>query len=142
MNLVDVANFYQYHDDGETDLGPTIATLSLGGEAEMLIRMKEKYFSSKRFNVNLQDANMDIVPGCQMYEDRMKLRSAYASRDPEEIRVALGLFKKRLATEDRTKLARPCLTLNLRHGDMVVMHGAGTQKFFEVSLFHKPVSQV
>ena len=34
----------KYHDDGEKDLEPRIATLSLGGGATMLLRIKTKYF--------------------------------------------------------------------------------------------------
>ena len=102
----------------------------------MTIRMKEKYFSIKRFNLNVQDPNIDVVPGCQMYEERAQLKRAYANQDNEEIEAAMTTLKKGIATEDRTRLARPCLTMTLRHGDMVVMHGAGTQKYFEVSLFH------
>ena len=32
----------QYHDDGEKELGPTVATLSLGGDATMMFRPKAK----------------------------------------------------------------------------------------------------
>ncbi len=35
-------NSIGYHDDGEKDLGPTIATLSLGAQAEMMLRPKSK----------------------------------------------------------------------------------------------------
>ncbi|KAL1296645.1 hypothetical protein AAFC00_000128 [Neodothiora populina] len=34
----------KYHDDGESGLGPTVATYSLGAPAEMKFRMKRKYY--------------------------------------------------------------------------------------------------
>lgn len=136
MHGADGTNVNQYHDDGEKDIGPTVATLSLGGEAEMFVRMKEKYFSAKKISADTKNSDMDVLSGCQLYEERMKLKQAYETHDDEQISVALNEFNDKRKTQFRSRLARPCLTMTLRHGDMVVMHGADIQKYFEVSLSH------
>jgi 2OG-Fe(II) oxygenase superfamily len=74
-----------YHDDGEKELGPTVATLSLGGNATMSLRPKAK---------------SGLGPGS---------------------RNAKG-----------TKL--DVLRIKIRHGDIIIMHGSGIQKLFEVCL--------
>lgn len=38
-------NTCQYHDDGESGLGPTVSSFSLGAPAEMRFRLKGKYYS-------------------------------------------------------------------------------------------------
>lgn len=101
----------------------------------MSIRMKEKYFSLKRFRQQLNNPNVEVVPGCQLYEERLRLKHAWASGDPYEARSAFIAYEKRYMEVTKSKHARPCLTLTLRHGDIVVMHGRETQKYFEASLF-------
>lgn len=71
-----------YHDDGESTLGPTVATLSLGASATMSLRPKAK--------------------------------------------AAVGNTSK---NAKGTKA--PVIRVTLEHGDMVIMHGSGVQKFYE-----------
>lgn len=78
-----LAHSKQYHDDGEKELGPTVATLSLGAQAIMTLRPKAK--------------------------------------------VNLGVNSK------NARGTKPdVLKMVLRHGDLVVMHGTGIQKLYEV----------
>jgi hypothetical protein len=50
-----------YHDDGEKELGPTIATLSLGAEALMTLRLKKKYQSIGRASSNKRGTHPDML---------------------------------------------------------------------------------
>lgn len=73
----------QYHDDGEKELGPTVATLSLGASAVMCVRPKAK-----------------------------------SGLGPE--------------SKNAKGTKRDVLRIVLHHGDIVIMHGRGIQKFYEV----------
>lgn len=71
-----------FHDDGESTLGPTVATLSLGASATMALRPKAK--------------------------------------------AAIGV-----ASRNAKGTKNPVLRVTLDHGDMVIMHGSGVQKYYE-----------
>lgn len=71
-----------FHDDGESTLGPTVATLSLGASATMALRPKAK--------------------------------------------AAIGA-----ASRNAKGTKNPVLRITLDHGDMVIMHGYGVQKYYE-----------
>ncbi|KAI1921801.1 hypothetical protein LOZ12_002134 [Ophidiomyces ophidiicola] len=121
-----------YHDDGEDTLGPTIATLSLGVEATMLVRLKQKYFkvpeqTSKNFE--MEDL---VLPSCSMEAERRELKIRYESQQ-----ISRNEYWKRLAHlrgRNRRREASPFCSLELHHGDMVVMHGANLQKYYEHSV--------
>ena len=56
----------QYHDDGETGLGPTVATYSLGAPAAMRFRLKGQYYTGvrmKRRNGKEHDEESDADEG-------------------------------------------------------------------------------
>lgn len=120
-----ITDSLQYHDDGEKDLGPTIATLSLGGGASMTIRMKEKYYSAKKHGFT-----KPVLRGCQMYDERIQINADRVNLSP----AAFIASKARFETEAQKgkNLCPPLLSLQLNHGDMVVMHGHDIQKYYEV----------
>lgn len=123
-----VADSLQYHDDGEKDLGPTIATMSLGGDAVMTVRMKENVFSAKK-----HDFTKPVLPGCQLYNERSQLNDDYKNLKPAGFARSKARFDN--ALRQTTNLKRSCpalLTMKLKHGDMVVMHGHKLQKYYEV----------
>ncbi|KAI9682656.1 MAG: hypothetical protein M1829_006643 [Trizodia sp. TS-e1964] len=93
-----------YHDDGETTLGPTIASLSLGCSAKMYLRMKSKYYlaGSERGREGLEP-----LEGSYINLDS----SARARANKANSSVAIDMI--------------------LNHGDLIVMHGAGLQKYYE-----------
>ncbi|KAL4797732.1 hypothetical protein BDV19DRAFT_43474 [Aspergillus venezuelensis] len=62
-----------YHDDGESSLGPTIASLSLGSEAVMTMRMEAKYYHEFTGKKNLVRDD-PILPGCLNEHRRGELR--------------------------------------------------------------------
>jgi len=126
----------KYHDDGETGLGPTIATLSLGSPGSMKIRMKAKYFSGVSKSKILTDA--PPLLGCAKYDDRLAVQpelealkalnnGSYKKR-AEEVVKKLGL---------KSKDGKDFLDLVVGHGDIVIMHGAEIQKFCEHAVSHK-----
>ncbi|EAS30635.2 uncharacterized protein CIMG_11674 [Coccidioides immitis RS] len=119
-----------YHDDGEDTLGPTVATLSIGAPATMLIRMKGKYFrvpEPKKKNIAPNDL---VLPGCAMEKERRELKMLYENEG-----ITCAEYWDALARlKSSRKEAKPMCSLDLHHGDMVVMHGANLQKYFEHSV--------
>ncbi|KAK4561319.1 hypothetical protein LTR86_004636 [Recurvomyces mirabilis] len=123
----------EYHDDGEEGLGPGIATLSLGGKAQMHLRMKAKHFNGcSKTGVLNEDRPL---PESTEYEKRVEVlrdlerlqmtdRSAHKRR-LKEIPKELGLYER------RNKLAKDLVTISLNHGDIVLMDGYEIQKFLE-----------
>lgn len=119
----------QYHDDGESSLGPTIATLSLGGKATMSIRMKDKYYNGFSASKKLV-ADDPILAGCAKYEDKKALE-----RHLQNAQIDQAEYDKQraaLASGIKRRECPPMCVMELNHGDLVVMHGALLQKYFEV----------
>ncbi|OCL08535.1 hypothetical protein AOQ84DRAFT_340204 [Glonium stellatum] len=121
-----------YHDDGEFGLGPTIATLSLGAPGIMRLRLKAKHYHGISKNGNYTEAAP--LPGSIKYDarkathDNIQLlkttdRDAYR-RKIKDLPQQLGLVKK-------TGKAPDAITMTLGHGDIVIMHGAGIQEYYE-----------
>lgn len=127
-----------YHDDGESGLGPTIATLSLGAPGTMRIRLKAKH------HTGISKAGVFIdappLPGSLSYAARAKLipelqelkKKVSPAQYLERLRAApkqLGLVKGKNAAE--------ALALRLGHGDVVLMHGEDVQRYFEHAVEHE-----
>ncbi|KAI9812295.1 MAG: hypothetical protein M1827_004744 [Pycnora praestabilis] len=121
-----------YHDDGETGLGPTVATLSLGFPAIMKIRMKGKYYTG----LSNGGTYLDEPPleGSLNYQARKKahgsldsiVNGAARKERAEGIRNQLKLSNK------KGKAGGPdVVSMYLRHGDIVIMHGEKIQKYYE-----------
>ncbi|KAK2774206.1 hypothetical protein FQN53_003714 [Emmonsiellopsis sp. PD_33] len=142
-----------YHDDGESSLGPTIATLSLGGKATMFIRMKAKYYLG-RTKTGKPVAGDPVLPGCLMYEQRAELKrklddGEISLSEYEDLRQQLLQRKtnKKLVNKEQQsgievadnhkgnkREASPFCVMQLNHGDLVVMHGPNLQKYYEHSV--------
>jgi alkylated DNA repair dioxygenase AlkB len=143
----------KYHDDGEKGLGPRIATLSLGGGATMLLRVKAKYYSqvsntgvftyeeplplplleSSGYTSGFRGKNKTKKPCKDTHEGRQaawaQLKNLKASGDfagfcQRSKEVAKELELKRVTCE-------PILSFHLTHGDIVIMEGEQIQKFLE-----------
>ncbi|KAF2139183.1 uncharacterized protein K452DRAFT_290280 [Aplosporella prunicola CBS 121167] len=124
-----------YHDDGEAGLGPTIASLSLGWPAPMKLRMKEKHYNGvSKAGVMVTDKPM---PGCEKYSERLAAwqeLEALKATGGEEAAATYKQRVKALPKELGLKAkgnARDVVTLQLRHGDVMLMHGADIQKYYE-----------
>ncbi|KAL4877622.1 hypothetical protein BJY04DRAFT_230589 [Aspergillus karnatakaensis] len=145
-----------YHDDGENTLGPTIASLSLGAPSVMTLRMKIKYYvgftlvGTKKIKKLL--ANDPILPGCYNYETRRILKDNLDKQLKElnEERQKPGSDQQNLTLKEaqiREQYEKDWLAaynaephrgfpptmvgMRLGHGDMMVMHGTGLQKYYE-----------
>jgi alkylated DNA repair dioxygenase AlkB len=122
----------QYHDDGEKGLGPTVASLSLGGNALMYLRMKERYFKGTTKKKTKYDPREIVPPGAAFEHERRALNSLVDELSEQEFNKRLEALRlKHKLTLQRW--ARPILTMKLAHGDIVIQHGAEMQKYWEVS---------
>jgi alkylated DNA repair dioxygenase AlkB len=133
----------EYHDDGESGLGPRIATLSLGGRAKMHLRMIAKHHvgCSKTGIFTEERPVPGSIDGEEMYKKRLEKweelqalkvsdPAAYSKRR-KEIPKELGLFEKKM------KKADDLVTVTLNHGDIIIMDGYDIQKYLE----HKVVPE-
>jgi alkylated DNA repair dioxygenase AlkB len=125
-----------YHDDGEFGLGPTIATLSLGAPGTMRLRMKARHYNGVS-TAGVYDAAPPL-PGCTAYEARHAAQSSLSTlqaTNPAAYRARLKTLPKELKLKSGST-ARDAMTLHLAHGDIVIMHGAQMQKYYEHSVDH------
>ena len=127
----------EYHDDGESGLGPRIATMSLGGRAKMHLRMKAKHYvgCSKTGILTEERPVPGSIDGEDMYNKRLakweELQAlkvsdpaAYSKRR-KELPKELGIFEKKM------KKADDLVTVTLSHGDIIIMDGYDIQKYLE-----------
>ena len=131
----------QYHDDGEKELGPTVATLGLGGPASMTLRMKEKHWNGYTTSLSkgkLFDPDAEIIPNSYLEEERRKLKLEVETGLSRE--DAQKKFDKLLKKTDKKKSANCPAFLKMRflHGDIIIMQGAEVQKYFEVNYISAP----
>lgn len=134
-----------YHDDGEVDLGPTIITLSIGGEAEMIIRMKAKfYFCCRDQTAETYDFLAKVKRGTYQYEERLKLAEMFKRAQKQGDRsAAVQAFEDVKAAffaklkKDGRKTAPAVLTMPVKHGDIVAMHGSDLQRRYEHTVIPK-----
>ncbi|KAE8329966.1 hypothetical protein BDV39DRAFT_213445 [Aspergillus sergii] len=118
-----------YHDDGETSLGPTIATLSLGARSTMQIRMKSKYYKGQS-NRNILLENDPVLPGCAFQLQRQAWKTEFEHGMITQTKY--NKYRNEFFKNNRTQCeAKPCIKLDIHHGDMVVMHGESLQRYYE-----------
>jgi hypothetical protein len=105
-----------------------------------MLRMKSKHYQGatgyREKGKQLLRFNKDPpVPGCVKYEERkaawgdlqkLQADTAVYNQRSKEIPAELGLKGKGEQS--------PVMTLKLKHGDMVFMHGADIQKYYEHSV--------
>jgi alkylated DNA repair dioxygenase AlkB len=142
----------KYHDDGEMGLGPRIATLSLGGAATMLLRVKPKYYGqvsnigvftfeeplplpileSSGYKSGARGKKV-LKPSKDTYEGRHaaweELKKLKAAGDGAGFRKRSKEVSKELDLKKTP--GEPILTFHLTHGDIVIMVGEDVQKFLE-----------
>lgn len=138
-------NGMNYHDDGEDGLGQTVVSLSLGGEATMTYRMKAEYYAPKELlekNIAKYDPTGKVIVGSKHWAERVALNDSYGKVDDDEWEAA----KKQLFTDYKkakgTRSPPQVLSLVLKHGDYLVMHGSDIQKYYEVISTHSLLSAI
>ncbi|KAJ6007612.1 hypothetical protein N7540_011588 [Penicillium herquei] len=119
-----------YHDDGESTLGPTIATLSLGAGSVMKIRMKDQYYRGGRSKERLLSED-PVLPGCFKEQERRRWKQQLNAGEIDQARYDR---LRRSAFSDASKEAAPAIVMTLRHGDLVVMDRSALQKYYEHSV--------
>ena len=93
----------------------------------MNMRMKQRYFLGHTKS-GVYDPNEPVLPGCDREEERKALNEQFKQK-----KITLEQIKARVKTW-KSKQAPVMLTMTLRHGDIVIMHGAEMQKYYEVSV--------
>ncbi|KAI9811317.1 MAG: hypothetical protein M1826_003206 [Phylliscum demangeonii] len=116
-----------FHDDGESTLGPTIASLSLGCDATMLFRMKKSHYTGYT-RAGVYKADELPLPGCREYESRLAL---YNDRNVHHLSAARRAELEKLVKRGKNAQGPAAIRMVLRHGDMIVMHGANIQRIYE-----------
>ncbi|KAL9077233.1 MAG: hypothetical protein Q9161_000499 [Pseudevernia consocians] len=121
------------HDDGEEDLGPDIASWSLGGAASMDFKIKSKHWMAKDLTADTYNPELWVLPGSQAWKMRIAANAHYKAGRIAEFETAKAELFKFLNkdSEKRRKNGPMVLTLELRHGDIVVMHGERIQEIYE-----------
>ena len=127
------ANDLQYHDDGEKDLGPDIVSMSLGGAATMNFRIKEKHWQASGLTCQNYDPEQEVLPGSQAWKMRVAVNDLYKAGETERYERAKEELVEFL-NKQKKKNGPVVLSLELRHGDMVVMHGEEIQRIYEVCI--------
>ncbi|GME45323.1 Oxoglutarate/iron-dependent oxygenase [Neofusicoccum parvum] len=120
-----------YHDDGEFGLGPTIATLSIGAPASMRIRLKAKH--NHGVSKSSTYVNRPPIPGCLKYEERKAAHEqleALKQEDEEAYKARLKSLPSELGLQSKGH-SKDVLNMHLGHGDIVIMHGAKIQEYYE-----------
>jgi hypothetical protein len=97
----------------------------------MKIRLKDKYVRGCSALKKLLPQDI-VLPGCEKYDERKTLKTKF---DNKEI-IKAEYDKARLDIVGRIKRREgdPVITMDLYHGDLVVMHGAEMQKYYEHSV--------
>ncbi len=100
----------------------------------MFIRLKGRYYKfPKEFTLETYNPLAPVFLGSQLYKERLEVNGYYLAGDMEGFEMAKAeLFRK--LKKNNAKNAPPILTMKLKMGDIVVMHGAEMQKYFEHSI--------
>ena len=72
----------------------------------------------------------DVPPliGCRHYNERLELYQGGDSVTPQRRQEIMSLLR-----QSKNNNAPPDITITLKHGDMLIMHGADIQRCYEVS---------
>ena len=111
----------------------------------MTVRMKAKfYFCLKGLTESNYDPLAKVERGTQLDKERLKLTALFKKAQQQELdgddehvqtyqayETAKAAFFKTLKKDNR-KFAPAILTMELRHGDIVVQHGHDLQRRYEV----------
>ena len=97
----------------------------------MKFRMKFKYFSGFSKDRSRYDPDLPIVPGCFKPDVRRKLNDLKGKISKEALNV-----KARELLKGCPFNAPVMITMQLRHGDFISMHGSLMQQYYEVGDLH------
>ncbi|UZJ55031.1 hypothetical protein CBS101457_004351 [Exobasidium rhododendri] len=112
-----------FHDDGEPGLGTVIASLSLGREAKMMFRLKEKYAVDYRRG----SKSTEVV----LHEDLVEEKGFCVGNVHNDTRPKIQGDSERKEAIAIKSANRLLLTIPLRHGCVAIQHGRGLQEMIE-----------
>lgn len=95
----------------------------------MKVRMKEKWFRGRTRSGKLLEHD-PVLHGCEFWNERQALKDEF-----EQGTLSIDEYatlRRDVLKGSRQREAGACVTLQLLHGDIVVMDGACFQKFYEV----------
>ncbi|KAL4910487.1 hypothetical protein BDW74DRAFT_171953 [Aspergillus multicolor] len=125
-----------FHDDGEKVLGPDIASITLGSTGIFSIRLKLKWF--KGFTETKKDGkkplhpNIDpVLPGCANYDWRKELKERWDNGEMTLDEYNATWLEKHKQSKTVPTNRQVVIKYELNHGDIMVMQGAGIQKYYE-----------
>ena len=100
-------------------------------------RLKQKHYLPKHMemeNIDLYDPKKPVRPGSKFWEQRMTLNSSYNNK--EVSRKQWKEMKSELYRAYKRSVKANCpvlISMQLRHGDYMIMNGDQIQKYYEVS---------
>ena len=97
----------------------------------MNFKMKEKKWPAIGLTCKNYDPEAKVIPGSQAWKERVAVDKLYEAGETEQYERAKEELVKSLNGQKK-KPGPIILSLELRHGDMVVMHGEGIQRIYEV----------
>ena len=107
--------------------------MSLGAPAEMSIRMKSKYYSDVWNKDKQYDPKAPVIPGCLLEHERLRLNREASTRTPEGLQREFQKVKAASKSNKVLKKEMPALlTMQMQHGDIIIMDGTELQKYYEV----------
>ena len=88
------------------------------------------------------DPERFVRPGSQRWQERVAINELYKAGRVQEYKNAKATLLAKLDKESgkRKKNGPVVLALELRHGDMVVMHGEEIQEVYEVCISNRSLS--
>ena len=100
----------------------------------MNFRLKSKHWMFKERVATNYNPQQPVLPGSQAWKIRLAVNELYHAGQMLEYEDAKAQLFKSLKGKGETskKNGVAVLSLELRHGDMVVMHGEDIQKHYEV----------
>jgi alkylated DNA repair dioxygenase AlkB len=115
-----------WHTDGDEEVGPTTVTLSVGGDAEMRIRLQKKYYDGENFDPD------NIIMGARFWKELQQLgtdieQSAIGANEASD--------KYDFYLRDHGNDPRPEIVLPLIHGSVVIIQGQEFNGLYEVLHF-------
>lgn len=115
-----------------------MVSLSLGGDAIMTWRLKKKYYlpeHMKMKNIDTYDPSKPVRKGSKFFKQREALNILHGIISVQ----AFNAEKLKLYTAYKKSISvncSPVITMNLKHGDYMIMDGDLIQKYYEVILNH------
>ena len=123
------------HDDGQPGLEEDVVSYTLGAPQDMEWAIKKEFdIGHSGGKERKLTPNNPFVPGCQKREECLELsvRKKSENMSDEDYNPALWEIVKDNKHSDRHESEKGVLKLRVQEGDILLQHGAGTQKNYRV----------